>query len=184
MLGLPTETDEDIIGIADLAKRIADLYFNMKDRPRGQKLSISISCATFVPKPFTPFQFEPQISVDEINRRQKLLLDCVKGKRYINVSYHNYKISVLEAALAKGDRRQGAVIKRAWELGCKFDGWDELYNFDAWMQAFADTNTDIEFYSHRGSAYDEQMPWEHLDYMVTKEFLIRENKKPSDSPPS
>ncbi len=177
MLGLPTETDEDIIGIADLAKRIADLYFNMKDRPRGQKLSISISCATFVPKPFTPFQFEPQISVDEINRRQKLLLDCVKGKRYINVSYHNYKISVLEAALAKGDRRQGAVIKRAWELGCKFDGWDELYNFDAWMQAFADTNTDIEFYSHRGSAYDEQMPWEHLDYMVTKEFLIRENKK-------
>ncbi|MBS1405368.1 MAG: TIGR03960 family B12-binding radical SAM protein, partial [Oscillospiraceae bacterium] len=105
MLGLPTETDEDIIGIADLAKRIADLYFNMKDRPRGQKLSISISCATFVPKPFTPFQFEPQISIDEINRRQKLLLDCVKGKRYINVSYHNYKISVLEAALAKGDRR-------------------------------------------------------------------------------
>ena len=81
MLGLPTETDEDIIGIADLAKRIADLYFNMKDRPRGQKLSISISCATFVPKPFTPFQFEPQISVDEINRRQKLLLDCVKGRQ-------------------------------------------------------------------------------------------------------
>lgn len=177
MLGLPTETDEDIIGISELAGKIADLYFNMKGRPRGQKLSISISCATFVPKPFTPFQFEPQISVDEINRRQKLLLDSVRGKRYITVSYHNYKISVLEAALAKGDRRMGAVIKHAWELGCKFDGWDELYNFDAWMQAFADTGTDIDFYAHRAAEYDEKMPWEHLDYMISKEFFVRENQK-------
>ncbi|MCI7767187.1 MAG: TIGR03960 family B12-binding radical SAM protein [Oscillospiraceae bacterium] len=177
MMGLPTETDEDIIGIADLAKRIADLYFNIPNRPRGQKLSISISCATFVPKPFTPFQFEPQISIDEINRRQKLLLDSTKGKRYINVSYHNYRISVLEAALAKGDRRLGAVIKRAWERGCKFDGWDEMYRYDEWMNAFADTGTDIDFYAHRPMDFDETAPWEHLDYMIDKSFFVRENKK-------
>lgn len=177
MMGLPTETDEDIMGIAELAKKIADIYFNTPNRNRGQKLSISISCATFVPKPFTPFQFEPQIDIDEINRRQKLLLDCVKGKKYITVSYHNYKISILEAALAKGDRRLGAVIKRAWELGCLFDGWDEMYRYDLWARAFEETDTDIDFYSHRAMDFDETAPWEHLDYMVDKQFLICENRR-------
>ncbi|MBP1545723.1 MAG: TIGR03960 family B12-binding radical SAM protein [Oscillospiraceae bacterium] len=177
MMGLPTETDEDIMGIAELAKKIADIYFNTPNRNRGQKLSISISCATFVPKPFTPFQFEPQIDIDEINRRQKLLLDCVKGKKYITVSYHNYKISILEAALAKGDRRLGAVIKRAWELGCLFDGWDEMYRYDLWARAFDETDTDIDFYSHRAMDFDETAPWEHLDYMVDKQFLICENRR-------
>lgn len=180
MMGLPTETDEDILGISDLAVRIADLYYQMPNRPRGQKLSISISCATFVPKPFTPFQFEPQISVDEINRRQKLLLDSVKSKRYINVSYHNYRISILEAALAKGDRRLGAVIKRAWERGCKFDGWDEMYRYDEWVNAFEDVGADIDFYAHRPMAYDETTPWDHLDYMIDKSFFVRENKRARD----
>ncbi len=180
MMGLPTETDEDILGITDLAVRIADLYYQMPNRPRGQKLSISISCATFVPKPFTPFQFEPQISIDEINRRQKLLLDSVKSKRYINVSYHNYRISILEAALAKGDRRLGAVIKRAWERGCKFDGWDEMYRYDEWVKAFEDVGADIDFYAHRPMAYDETAPWDHLDYMIEKSFFVRENKRAKD----
>lgn len=180
MMGLPTETDEDILGISDLAVRIADLYYQMPNRPRGQKLSISISCATFVPKPFTPFQFEPQISIDEINRRQKLLLDSVKSKRYINVSYHNYRISILEAALAKGDRRLGAVIKRAWERGCKFDGWDEMYRYDQWVKAFEDVGADIDFYAHRPMAYDETAPWDHLDYMIDKSFFVRENKRAKD----
>ncbi len=180
MMGLPTETDEDILGISDLAVRIADLYYQMPNRPRGQKLSISISCATFVPKPFTPFQFEPQISIDEINRRQKLLFDSVKSKRYINVSYHNYRISILEAALAKGDRRLGAVIKRAWERGCKFDGWDEMYRYDEWVKAFEDVGADIDFYAHRPMAYDETASWDHLDYMIDKNFFVRENKRAKD----
>ena len=180
MMGLPTETDGDILGISDLAVRIADLYYQMPNRPRGQKLSISISCATFVPKPFTPFEFEPQISIDEINRRQKLLLDSVKSKRYINVSYHNYRISILEAALAKGDRRLGAVIKRAWERGCKFDGWDEMYRYDEWVKAFEDVGADIDFYAHRPMAYDETAPWDHLDYMRDKNFFVRENKRAKD----
>ncbi len=177
MMGLPTETDEDIIGIADLAKRIGDLYFNMPDRKKGQKLSISISCATFVPKPFTPFQFEPQISAEEINRRQKLLIDNIKGKRYISVSYHDHRISVLEAALAKGDRRLCSVVKRAWERGCKMDGWDELFKFDQWAAAFDDCGIDMSFYAHRASSFEDKLPWDHLDYMVSKKFLIRENKK-------
>lgn len=176
MIGLPTETDEDILGMANLAIKIADLYFNCENRQKGQRLSISISCATFVPKPFTPFQFEPQISAEEINRRQKLLLDATKGKRYISVSYHNYKISVLEAALAKGDRRLGKVIEKAWEKGCKFDGWDEMYDYDKWTAAFDETGTDIDFYARRPMPFDEISPWEHLDYMIDKDFLIRENK--------
>lgn len=177
MMGLPTETDEDILGISGLAMRIADIYFQMKDRPRGQKLQISISCATFVPKPFTPFQFEPQITPDEINRRQKLLLDSTKGRRYISISYHNYKVSVLEAVLAKGDRRVGRAVERAWQLGCRLDSWDEFYSYDKWTQAFADTGIDADFYAHRTIPFDETTPWEHLDYMVDKSFLIRENEK-------
>ncbi|MGN0667201.1 MAG: TIGR03960 family B12-binding radical SAM protein [Huintestinicola sp.] len=181
MLGLPDERDEDIVGIADLAVRIADVFYQMPDRPKGQRLSISISCATFVPKPFTPFEFEAQITREEINRRQKLLLDSVRGKKYITVSYHNYKISVLEAALAKGDRRMGRVIEAAWRKGCRFDGWDELYKFDTWMEAFEETDTDIDFYAHRPASYEEMTPWQHLDYMVSKDFLIRENKKAHQS---
>lgn len=177
MMGLPTETDEDILGIADLALRIADIYFRNKSRPKGQRLSISVSVATFVPKPFTPFQFEAQITAEEISRRQKLLLDATKGKRYINISYHNYKVSVLEAALAKGDRRMGAVIKKAWEMGCKFDGWDEFYRYERWLDAFAQTGRDIDFYAHRPMSFEETAPWEHLDYMISKDFFIRENKR-------
>lgn len=177
MMGLPTETDEDILGIAELASKVGDLWFNMKDRPKGQRLSVSVSCATFVPKPFTPFQFEPQISAAEISRRQRLLLDAVKSKRYMNVSYHDFRVSVLEAALAKGDRRIGRVILRAWELGCKFDGWDEFFRFDLWQQAFEETDTDIDFYARRPMSTEETAPWDHLDYMISKQFLIRERKK-------
>ena len=178
MLGLPTETEEDMKGIAHLAERIAEEYYDTvpKEKRHG-KVQIVVSTSFFVPKPFTPFQFEPQISVDEINRRQKLLLDCVKGKRYINVSYHNYKISVLEAALAKGDRRQGAVIKRAWELGCKFDGWSDFFDFDKWMEAFRINGIDPEFYALRRIGYDEILPWDIIDSGITKNFLKREAEK-------
>ncbi|MDE6591473.1 MAG: TIGR03960 family B12-binding radical SAM protein [Oscillospiraceae bacterium] len=177
MIGLPTETDEDILGIVSLASKIADLWYNMNDRPKGQKLSVSVSCATFVPKPFTPFQFEPQISPVEINRRQKLLLDAARGKRYMTVSYHNFRVSVLEAALAKGDRRMGDVIYRAWKKGCKFDGWDECFRFDLWQEAFEEAGLSMDHYARRAMDCGETAPWDHLDYMVSKEFLIREREK-------
>ncbi|MBD5137849.1 MAG: TIGR03960 family B12-binding radical SAM protein [Ruminococcus sp.] len=177
MLGLPTETDDDIRGIAELAEKITDLFYSNPNRPRGKHIQISISCATFVPKPFTPFEFEPQASEAEIKHKQKLLLDSIRSRKRINVSWHNYRVSILEAVLAKGDRRLCDTIYEAWKLGCKFDGWDELYRYDLWLKAFEKTGVDVDFYAHRARAYDEIMPWQHLDYLVSKEFLVKENQK-------
>ncbi len=177
MLGLPTETDDDICGIAELAEKIVDLYYSNPNRPRGKHIKISISCATFVPKPFTPFEFEPQASEEEIKHKQKVLLDSVRSRKRINVSWHKYQVSILEAVLAKGDRRLCDTIYEAWRLGCKFDSWDELYRYDLWQKAFEKTGVDVDFYAHRARPYDEIMPWQHLDYLVSKEFLVRENQK-------
>ncbi len=175
MMGLPTETDEDIIGIAELAQRIIDLFYSIENRPKGRQVQISVSCATFVPKPFTPFQFEPQDTPEEIERKQKLLLDSVKTKK-IRVSYHDSNVSLLEAVLAKGDRRLCNVIYTAWKKGCKFDSWSEYHKFDKWLEAFEECGINPSFYANRRFGYDEILPWDHLDYLVTKEFFIRENK--------
>ena len=175
MMGLPTETDEDIVGIAELAQRIVDLFYSIENRPKGRGVQVSVSCATFVPKPFTPFQFEPQDTREEIERKQKLLLDSVKTKK-IKVSYHDPNVSQLEVILAKGDRRLCQVIYAAWKKGCKFDSWSEHYHFDKWLEAFAECGVDPAFYANRRFDYDEILPWDHLDYFVTKDFLIRENK--------
>lgn len=175
MMGLPTETDEDIVGIAELAQRILDLFYSIENRPKGRQPQISVSCATFVPKPFTPFQFEPQDTRREIERKQKLLLDSVKSKK-IRVSYHDSDVSLLEAVLAKGDRRICNVIYTAWKMGCKFDSWSEHFKFDIWLEAFEKCGIDPAFYANRRLDYDEILPWDHLDYLVSKEFFIRENK--------
>ncbi len=175
MMGLPTETDEDIIGIADTAQRVVDLFYSLPDRPKGG-VSVSISVATFVPKPFTPFEFEPQISRSEIERRQKLLVDSIKSKK-IKASWHNPDISILEEVLAKGDRRIASVMYQAWKNGCKFDSWGETYDFAKWMDAFEKCGVDIGFYANRERPFDEVFPWDHFDYYVSKEFLVRENKK-------
>jgi radical SAM family uncharacterized protein len=175
MMGLPTETDEDIVGIAELANRIIDLYYSIENRPKSRGVQISISCATFVPKPFTPFQFEPQDTREMIEHKQKLLLDSVKTKK-IKVSYHNPDVSMLEVILAKGDRRLCKAVYTAWKKGCKFDSWDEYFHFDKWLEAFEECGIDTSFYANRRFEYDEILPWDHLDYLVSKEFLIRENK--------
>ncbi len=175
MMGLPTETDEDIIGITELAQRILDLFYSIEDRPKGRSPQISVSCATFVPKPFTPFQFEPQDTREEIERKQKLLLDSVKSKK-IRVSYHDPDVSQLEAVLAKGDRRLCSVIYSAWKKGCKFDSWSEHFKFGTWLEAFEECGVDPAFYANRRLEFDEILPWDHLDYLVSKEFFIRENK--------
>lgn len=175
MMGLPTETDEDIVGIAELAQRIVDLFYSIENRPKGKGVQVSVSCATFVPKPFTPFQFEPQDTRAMIEHKQKLLLDSVKTKK-IKVAYHDPNVSQLEVILAKGDRRLCKVIYAAWKKGCKFDSWEEHYRFDKWLEAFAECGVDPAFYANRRFEYDEILPWDHLDYFVSKEFLIRENK--------
>ncbi len=174
MMGLPTETDEDIVGIADLAQKIVDLYYSLPEKPKGKSVNVSISVANFVPKPHTPFQFEPQITRDEMMRRQMLLKDSIKSKK-ITFNYHENKTSFLEGVFARGDRRLGAVIESAYKKGCRFDGWDECFDLDAWMSAFDECNINPEFYANRTRAFDEISPWDHLDYRVTKDFLIREN---------
>ncbi len=175
MMGLPTETDEDIVGIADLAQRIVDLFYSIENRPKGKSVQISISVATFVPKPFTPFQFEPQDTREMIEHKQKLLMDSIKTKK-IRVSYHNPDVSMLEAILAKGDRRLCKAVYAAWKNGCKFDSWDEYFKYDKWLEAFEECGIDPSFYANRRFDYNEILPWDHLDYYISKEFFIRENK--------
>lgn len=175
MLGLPTETDEDLKGIADLGQRIVNEFYSMPNKPKGKSVSVSISVSTFVPKPFTPFQFEPQITKEEIIRRQEYLKSCITTRK-ITLSYHDSDTSSLEGVFARGDRRLGAVIESAWRKGCTFDSWTECFDIQKWDSAFADCNISPEFYANRWRDYDEINPWDHLDYGVTKKFFIKENE--------
>lgn len=174
MMGLPTETDEDIVGIADLAQKIVDLYYSLPEKPKGKAVNVSISVANFVPKPHTPFQFEPQITREEMMKKQALLKDSIKSKK-ITFNYHENKTSFLEGVFARGDRRLGAVIESAYKKGCRFDGWDECFELEKWLEAFDECGVKGEFYANRLRSFQEITPWEHLDYRITKEFLIREN---------
>lgn len=176
MLGLPTETDEDIKGIADLAEKVLDIYYQTPKEIRGRSVQVSISTATFVPKPFTPFEFEPQATPEEILRKQEYLRSCVKSKK-IKLSCHHQPTSILEAVLARGDRRVGKAVYEAWKKGCYLDGWAEHFKFDVWMQTFEECDIDTAFYANRLRSYDEVAPWSHLDYLVSHEFFVRENKK-------
>ena len=175
MLGLPTETNEDLEGIAELAQKVVDLYYSNPARKKGKPVNVSISVSTFVPKPFTPFQFEPQARLNDIVAKQEHLLKSIRSKK-ITVSYHQNYTSFLEGVFARGDRKLCDVLLKAVEKGVRFDGWDECFMFDKWMEAFDECRIEPEFYSSRTREYDEIMPWEHLDYGITKSFLIRENK--------
>ena len=175
MLGLPTETDEDLKGFAVLAQKIVDIYYAMPNRPKGRSVDVGVSVSTFVPKPFTPFQFEPQIGRDEIIRRQNYLRSCVKTKK-VSLSWHDSSTSFLEGVFARGDRRLGKVIETAWRKGCIFDSWTECFSLEKWLEAFSECGVDPEFYSCRAREYGEILPWEHLDYAVSKDFFIKQNK--------
>ena len=176
MMGLPTETYDDIKGIADLAQKIVDTYYEMPNKPKGKSVSVNISVSNFVPKPFTPFQFHPQITRDEIIKKQQYLKECIHSRK-ISFSYHENKTSFLEGVFARGDRRLSAVLLKAHEKGCKFDSWDEYFDLDKWMEAFKECGLDPEFYANRERPYDEITPWDHIDFCVSKEFLINENEK-------
>ena len=175
MLGLPTETDEDLKGIAELGQKIVNTFYNMENKPKGKSVSVSISVSTFVPKPFTPFQFEPQITEEEIRRRQEYLKSSITTRK-ISLSYHDSKTSFLEGVLARGDRRLGAVIEKALSKGCKFDSWTECFDLEKWRETFEECGIDPAFYANRTRTYEEINPWDHLDYAVSKDFLIRESK--------
>lgn len=175
MMGLPTETMEDIEGIAELAQKVVDLFYSLPDRPKGRGVTVSISCATFIPKPFTPFQFEPQNDFDTIEAKQKHLLESIKTRK-ISLSMHMSGTSLIEAVLARGDRRVGNVIYTAWKNGCKFDGWDEFFDFDKWKAAFDECEIDPAFYAYRRREYDEIMPWDHIDFGISKRFLAHQDE--------
>ena len=183
MLGLPTETLEDMDGIKDLCEKIIDLYYTIPNRPKGKSVQISVSLSTFIPKPFTPFEFEPQPTEDVIDERQKYILSIINSRK-VNISWSRYPITVLEAALARGDRRLSQVVYTAWKKGCKLDGWNEYYRFDLWQEAFRECGIDMSFYVNRRREYDEIMPWSHMDILVSRDFLIRENKRAHEGVPT
>lgn len=174
MIGLPTETDEDIEGIADLAQKVVDLYYSLPTKPKGKAVSVSIGVSTFVPKPFTPFQFAPQIDREEIIRRQRLLKSFITTKK-VSVSCHDCDTSFAEALLARGDRRLCDVLYAAWKSGCKFDGWDDQFDIDKWLDAFKKAGLDTSFYANRQREYDEILPWDHIDCGVSKKFFIEQD---------
>lgn len=177
MLGLPTETDEDVVGIAELAGRILNCYYETTRGMSGPKrISITMSTACFVPKPFTPFQWEPQDTEAMMERKQRMVADSITSKK-INYNYHSYRTSYLEAVFARGDRRLCDVLELAHKKGCKLDSWDEYFLYDKWMEAFEECNIDPDFYACRKREYDEILPWDHIDIGVDKRFFISESRK-------
>lgn len=180
MMGLPTETLDDIAGIAELAQKVVNEFYKNPDKPKGKGVTVSISVASFVPKPFTPFQWEPQDTMEQLVAKQKYLMENVHTHK-IQVSWHQSQTSFLEGVFARGDRKLCDVIEAAWRKGCKFDGWDEYFRFDKWMEAFEACGVDPAFYSNRRREFSEILPWDHLDYGIRKEFLIEENQKAHES---
>lgn len=176
MMGLPTETMEDIEGIANLGMEVIHAFYNNPNRQKGTGLQVNISCSSFIPKPFTPFQWEPEDTMESFKAKQKHLLESIPSKK-IKVSYHETPTSLLEGVLARGDRRLSAVLYSAYKKGCKFDSWDEHFKFDAWMEAFEENNLDPYFYTQRRRDFSEVLPWDHLDYGISRKFLERENIK-------
>ncbi len=176
MMSLPTETYEDIDGIGDLAYKVLDIYRELNDGKLGRNFNVTVSTSSFVPKPFTPFQWEPQNTIEELREKQRYLVQMLKN-RNISYKYHESKTSYLEAVMARGDRRLAKVIHDAFKKGCTFDGWDDKFRFDLWQEAFEENNISMEFYAHRRRSYEELFPWDHIDAGVSKDFLINENEK-------
>ena len=176
MIGLPSETMDDVRGIAELAQRVLDVYFAVPKEERAKNINITVSTSSFVPKPFTAFQWAAQDTRDMLIEKQDELKKSIKSKR-IRYNWHDNKTSYLEGVFARGDRRLCPVIIKAAENGCKFDAWGEHFKFDTWIETFKEMGVDPDFYTTRERGYDEVLPWDHIDVGVTKNFLIRENEK-------
>lgn len=173
MIGLPTETDEDVIAIADLARTVIRVYDNIPKSERAKNVKVTVSVSSFVPKAFTPFQWEKQDTAEELVRKQKLLQGAISDKR-ISLKWHESSVSNLEGVFSRGDRRLAAVLVAAYRNGCIFDSWDEYFRPSLWEKAFADCGIDPAFYNRRKRSLDEKLPWEHIDIGVSNEFMKRE----------
>jgi len=176
MVGLPSETEADILGISQLAGKILDAYYELPKEARKRAPQLSISISAFVPKPFTPFQWEAQNSLEEFDNKQTLAKQNTR-RRAIDLSYHNADISRIEGAFARGDRRLSAALARAVALGAAFDGWSEHFNYNIWQQAFTDAGLDLDFYTIRPRPHAEILPWDFIHTGVSKDFLISEREK-------
>ena len=176
MIGLPTETSEDIAGIAELGQKVVNTFYKCENRPKGKGVSVTLSTSSFVPKPFTPFQWEPQDTEESLKEKQRTIKESIKTKK-ITYNYHDSSTSFLEAVFARGDRRLCRVMELALERGFHFDGWGDCFDLDKWLELFRECGISPEFYANRRRSFDEVLPWEHIDYGITKEFLINECKK-------
>ncbi len=177
MIGLPTETDEDVLGIIDLARKVSRLFYSLPKEQRGKALRVTVSVSTFVPKPHTAFEWCPQDPPEEVMRKQKLLQGAIRSVRGGELHYHPSFLSELEAAFSRGDRRLNGVLLRAHEKGCRFDSWSEHFKPQAWREAFEEEGLTVEEYAQRFRELEEPLPWDHVDVVVTKSFLQREYKK-------
>ncbi len=176
MVGLPTETYEDVKGIAKLASDIVDKFYELPKEKRNRGVSVTVSSSCFVPKAFTPFQWSAQDTCEEFLKKQHFLKDSNERKQ-VKVNYHEPTVSSIEGILARGDRKVAKLIVKAWENGAKFDGWTESFKYNAWLKALEQTGLSREFYANRERSYDEILPWDHISIGVSKRFFIEEMEK-------
>ncbi len=176
MQGHPTETDEDLAEIPELAHRVVSEFYKNPNRPRGRQPQVTISVSPFIPKPFTAFQWEPQDTLEEMLRKQAYVGSCVKDRK-VKYNHHDARTCVIEAVLARGDRRLSAALYEACRRGFRFDAWSEYFDYDKWMEVFAAAGIDPAFYANRRFGLDEVLPWDVIDCGVTKAFLRRERAK-------
>lgn len=179
MIGLPTETYEDLDGIAEIARNIKEINYAVKGR-KGGRFNVTVSVSNFVPKAHTPFQWEAQDTEESFFKKHDYLTKQLSMKG-VTFNYHDTEVSALEAVFARGDRRVGKALIRAFELGCKFDGWSEHFRGALWKQAFLETGVDPAFYATRTRSYDEILPWDRIDCYVSRDFLIHENEKAKEA---
>lgn len=176
MNGLPTETLEDIEGIARLAEKVVESYYENPNRPRGKQVTVTISVSCFIPKPFTAFQWEPQDTMEMLEQKQAYLKSKITN-RHVRYVHHDARVSLVEAVLARGDRRLADALELGCREGFKFDAWDEYFDYDKWMDVFCRTGVDPAFYAHRRWGLDEVLPWDIIDCGVTKDFFKRERER-------
>lgn len=176
MVGLPTEKYEDLDGIVNMSYQVKDLFFKREKEKIKGNLTVTTSASCFVPKPFTPFQWFPQNTIEEFYEKLYYTKDQIKDPK-IKFQYHDPKLSVLEGLVSRGDRRIGDVIISAWEKGCKFDGWSEFFKYESWLEAMEENDVSFDFYNFRERAFDEILPWDFIDINVKKSYLEKEYLK-------
>ena len=180
MIGLPTETLDDVEGIAKLGQAVVNEYYRCENRTKGKGVNVTVSASSFVPKPHTPFQWEAQDSIEQITEKQKYLKSSITTKK-ITFNYHAADTSYLEGVFARGDRKLCKVLLKAAEHGFRFDGWNDCFDFNAWMDLFEECGINPDFYTRRKRSFDEILPWDFLNYGVSKDFLKSECEKAYNS---